>query len=124
MVRFAATLIVSMLVWTAPVSSYYFSYSKWLELPYDARVAYIAGAYDTLIGFPDARGHRYVSWDACIKNARMSVGQLSDNVQDFAKDKPRYQKGMIQDALFDYLTAACGPASQQAGSTSEGLTNN
>ena len=35
MVRFAATLIVSMLVWTAPVSGYYFSYSKWLELPYD-----------------------------------------------------------------------------------------
>jgi len=41
------------------------------------------------------------------------VGQLADNVQDFAKDKPRYQKGMIQDALFDYLAAACGPASQQ-----------
>ena len=67
MVRFAATLIVLMLVWTAPVSGYYFSYSKWLELPYDVRVAYIAGAYDTLIGFPDARGNRYVSWDACIK---------------------------------------------------------
>jgi len=113
MVRFAATLIVLMLVWIAPVSGYYFSYSKWLELPYDVRVAYIAGAYDTLIGFPDARGHRYVSWDACIKNARVSVGQLADNVQDFAKDKPRYQKGMIQDALFDYLAAACGPASQQ-----------
>jgi len=37
-VRFAATLIVLMLVWTAPVSGYEFSYSKWLELPYDVRV--------------------------------------------------------------------------------------
>jgi hypothetical protein len=110
MLRYASALIISTLVWIAPASSYYFGYSKWLALSYPARVAYIAGAYDTLTGYAKSGGNRYGPSAVCINNAGMSIGQLAENVQNFAKDKPQYQTGMVQDAIFGYLVEACGPA--------------
>jgi hypothetical protein len=86
---------VSAAIWFSPASAYYFGYSKWLTLPYQARVAYIAGAYDALTGFENPAGGRHPSWEVCVNNAQMSIAQLTDNVQNFAKDKPQYQTGMV-----------------------------
>jgi hypothetical protein len=92
-----------------------YSYSQWVALPYPARVAYIAGAYDSLVNFdtPGSGTARYASWAACISRAQMTVGQLTDNVLNFSQNNPTLQTGMVQQALYEYLMVACGlPASK------------
>jgi hypothetical protein len=44
----------------------------------------------------------------CLSKAKMTNGQLAANVLNFASDKPKLHTGPVQQALLDYLFAACG----------------
>jgi hypothetical protein len=89
----------------------YFTYAEWRALSPSARYAYISGAFDTLTTVADGATGAKTSlhYGNCVAGARMSNGQLSDNLQKFADSQPRLQAGTVQKALIEYLLAACGP---------------
>jgi hypothetical protein len=88
----------------------FFVYQNWLRLDENARTAYIAGTIDTLsnINFDDAALIAGEHYTVCIQRSKMSAGQLTRNVIEFAKDKPPLHTGNVQSALIQYLIAACG----------------
>ena len=42
----------------------------------------------------------------------MNVGQLSENIKQFASTRPQLQTGNVLNAMIDYLIAACGKPPQ------------
>ena len=76
-------------------------------MPEQGRIAYVAGAYDSLVTFAetDQVGMHY---ENCLVRARMTNSALTANVLNFAKDRPALQTGPVQGALIAYLIAACG----------------
>ena len=76
-----------------------------------SRVAYISGAYDSLVTFVEGEqaGRNSRHYRKCVATAQMTNFQLAANVLNFAKDKPELHVGSVQGALIEYLNAACGP---------------
>jgi len=92
---------------SSAAQSNYFTYQQWLAMPEPGRVAYLAGAYDSLLTF--AEDEQVTShYSRCLNMAQMTNFQLAANVLSFAKDRPALQTGSVQGALINYLIAACG----------------
>ena len=60
------------------------------------------------INFDDAALIAGEHYTVCIQRSKMSAGQLTRNVIEFAKDKPPLHTGNVQSAGIQYLIAACG----------------
>ena len=100
---------VMLIVLTAPASANFYTLQEWSALSRTLRDNYIAGAFDSMItvGSDDSE-QVAVHYRNCVKGAKMSLDQLSDNVLRFAKSKPEVQAGPVQTALVRYLISACG----------------
>jgi hypothetical protein len=101
--------LIALLVSSAAQSNY-FTYQSWLAMAETSRVAYISGAYDSLVTFVEGEqaGRNSLHYTKCITTAKMTNFQLAANVLNFAKDKPQLHTGSMQGALIEYLNAACG----------------
>jgi hypothetical protein len=105
--------IIAVLLLLAPLPAVgaYFTYAEWAALSPELRALYMAGTFDTFISTMAAQddggsvGRHYAS---CIKQAAMNVGQLSENILQFASTRPQLQTGTVLQAMADYLIAACG----------------
>ena len=75
------------------------------------RETYIAGAFDALTSFGTSEPEVEVSRQLCVRNAKMELSQLTQNVVRFARDKPELHTSSVQLALLRYLIAACGQPS-------------
>jgi hypothetical protein len=108
MILRTAAGLIALLVSSAAQSNY-FTYQSWLALPETARVAYVSGAYDSLITFvSDEQTGRIAQYKKCLNTAEMTNFQLAASVMNFAKDKPQFHTGSVQSILINYLIAACG----------------
>ena len=98
--------LIALLVSSAAQSNY-FTYQTWLAMPESSRVAYVSGAFDSLVSFAETEqvAMHYVK---CIDTVKMTNSQLTANMLNFAKDKPELHTGLVQRALLKYLVAACG----------------
>ena len=69
-----------------------------------------AGAFDSLTSFGTGADQVGISrhYETCVRNAKMDLSQLTQNVIRFARDKPELHTGSVQLALLRYLIAACG----------------
>jgi hypothetical protein len=103
-------LVLIALLGSSAAQSNYFTYQSWLVLPETARVAYLSGAYDSLITFvsDEQTGRTAQHYKKCLNTAEMTNFQLAANVMNFAKDKPQFHTGSVQSVLINYLIAACG----------------
>ena len=101
--------LIALLVSSAAQSDF-LTYPKWLALNEMSRVAYISGAYDSLVTFVEGEqaGRNSRHYRKCVDTAQMTNFQLAANVLNFAKDKPKLHTGLVQAALLQYLNAACG----------------
>jgi hypothetical protein len=106
--RIVAVLIA--LLVSSAAQSRYLTFQTWSAASETFRVAYIAGAYDSLVIFAEGEQEERISahYERCIGAAKMQNGQLAANVLNFAKDKPELHTGSVQGALLQYLIAACG----------------
>jgi hypothetical protein len=111
--RIIVAVLLAMLASTS-AQSYYLTYQQWLAMPEVARDAYLMGAFDgfeydnsTLLS-PAWEQAAALHYETCLSKAKMTNGQLAANVLNYAKDKPKLQTGPVQEALIDYLFAACG----------------
>jgi hypothetical protein len=102
-------VVILMLVSSAQVHLF-FGYSDWERLPAEPRRMYLAGAMDSLLVYVSTDEQRKLSlhYSKCMFEARMSAGQLSDNVVAYAKTRPELQRDTAQAALINYLSALCG----------------
>jgi hypothetical protein len=108
MIRRTAVVLITLLGSSAAQSNY-FMYQNWSALNEDSRIAYLAGAFDSLLVFmPDVGDH----YETCLARAKMQTSQLTAHVLSYAKDKPALQTGSVQNALVRYLLAVCGKPSK------------
>jgi hypothetical protein len=109
MILRTAAGLIALLVSSAAQSDF-ITYQKWLALNEMSRVAYISGAYDSLVIFVEGEqaGRNSRHYRKCVATAQMTNFQLAANVLNFAKDKPELHTGSVQGALIGYLNAACG----------------
>ena len=98
--------LIALLVSSAAQSNY-FTYQSWLAMSESSRVAYLSGAFDSLVSFAETE-QIAVHYGKCIDAAKMTNFQLTANMLNFAKDKPELHTGLVQRALLKYLIAACG----------------
>jgi hypothetical protein len=99
-----ATLIVcsvahaQILIW--------WNYSEWERQPQDPKVAYLAGAFDSLVGLADDQTQIQMAlhYSKCVSNAHMNPRQLTDHVSALLAH-PELQ-GRV---LVNYLISLCGP---------------
>ena len=107
--RLVMAAVVSTLL-AAPALANFYTLQEWSALSPAMRDNYIAGAVDSMItvGTGEESDAAAVHYRSCIKDARMSLSQLSANVLRFAKARPEVQTGPVQAALVRYLINACG----------------
>jgi hypothetical protein len=98
--------LIALLVSSAAQSNY-FTYQSWLAMSESSRVAYVSGAFDSLVSFAET-DQVAMHYGKCIDTAKMTNSALTTNVLNFAKDKPKLHTGLVQAALLQYLNAACG----------------
>jgi|SRR5215212_6445300 len=95
-----------------PTQAAYYNYSTWEALPESYRAAYIAGAFDSLVGFAvtDADTIRGKHYSECPHRAKMKDGQLAENIRAFARARPSLHSQIVQGAMIQYLIELCGTA--------------
>jgi hypothetical protein len=113
MLRLICSFRVAMfLVAISPIAhaGQFYSYHQWAALDATLRAAYIAGAFDSLLGIVRDRSDLPATkhYDDCISKANMTNGELADNIIAFVKTRPRLQERSVSGALINYLVAFCG----------------
>ena len=92
----------------------FFTYSEWERLPEEERQVYLAGAFDTMVGITEAEDpwglKTSLHYRKCIRDSRMTLRQLSQNVIAFAATKPELKDTWMVGALRLYLQSLCGLA--------------
>ena len=88
----------------------WWNYSQWERLPADAKVAYIVGAFDSLVGYfsDDLHAKMSAHYSKCVFDTRMSLTQLSERVAAFGQAHPELQGGTVQTVMVNYLISLCG----------------
>jgi hypothetical protein len=91
----------------------FYTYSTWASLAPAARAAYIAGAYDSFVGFGTEKDMKRIDhYNDCVARSQMNHFQLADNVLAYAKTRPEIQAHTVMRPLLAYLEALCGPVQQ------------
>jgi hypothetical protein len=87
------------------------TYAEWEAYPTKMRAAYVAGAFDTLVGYGLTAQSRAIGahYNKCLVRTKMTGDQLAEHVKEFATASPKYQSETVQYALINYLIQMCGP---------------
>ena len=91
------------------------NYSQWERLPRDAKVAYLAGAFDSLVGLADDQTQIQMAlrYSKCVSSTHMSPRQLTDSVSAFGAAHLELQGFTVQRVLVNYLISLCGTPPQR-----------
>ena len=88
----------------------YLTYSEWAALPSAARAYYISGLFDALTGVVNSPAEKYQKhYSDCIRDLNMRNVQLSENLRNYAAQRPAIQSRGVIGALIFYLIDLCGP---------------
>jgi hypothetical protein len=111
MKRLVFGLTMATVITTKAWATAFYTYAQWEDLDPSARSIYIAGAFDSLVGYAAADGtlHAGLYYHRCLQHAGMSNGRLAENVREFANKRRRFQK-TVQGALINSLISFCGKA--------------
>jgi hypothetical protein len=92
----------------------WWNYSQWERLPQDAKVAYLAGAFDSLVGLADDQTQIQMAlhYSKCVSSTHMSPRQ-TDNVSAFGTAHPELRGFTLQRVLVNYLISLCGTPPQR-----------
>jgi hypothetical protein len=104
---FAISAIIS-LGSLGPTRANFYTYEEWVLLERVQRETYIAGAFDALTSFGTGEQEVEVSrhHELCVRNAKMDLSQLTQNVLRFARDKPELHTSSVQLAFGSLMTSS------------------
>lgn len=76
----------------------FLTYAQWAALAQDERIAYIEGAFDSLITFTSDTKSRAMArhYLDCLVQTKMTNQQLAENVRRFADFSPVCKKGLYK----------------------------
>jgi hypothetical protein len=92
------TALVTALLLASPANANFFTYSEWANLDANLGALYMAGAIDTLTSSaPNESGIAMMKhYNDCLSRAKMTDGQLAENVKAFAATRPNLQRSTCQ----------------------------
>lgn len=97
---------------TAQAGEYFFrNYSEWERSRYAEKMAYLAGAFDTLVSVGvEQQGKAMQHYDKCMIDSRMDLAQFTDAVSAFGRAHPEAQGPIysVQGTMLQYLIRLCG----------------
>ena len=84
----------------------FITYEAWETLDQNDRVVYLAGTLDGLLMF--ARGETASVFYACLQREKLTVAQLSTDIEELGRSSPEVKSRAVQEALFAVLQKKCG----------------
>ena len=83
----------------------YITYAAWEALDQNERNAYIGGTLDGMLMFsrPETASFFY----ECLQREKLTIPQLTSEVEALGKSTPEVKQGAVQEALFVVLKNKC-----------------
>jgi hypothetical protein len=94
---------------SSPASAQFYGYNDFDRQPPALKYFYIAGAIDMLLAI-QASGAKRFDVGECIRDAKISIKEITENMQAYAKTRPELQNNTVATPLLGYLAELC-PAS-------------
>ena len=106
--RFIA-IVLLLLATPTHAQDVYLNYGQWLQMPIGFREMYVIGSFDTLstVAMPE-QAIIAKHFNECVARARLSSGQLTENMQAYAEARPDLQNKPAATVLVRYLISLCG----------------
>jgi hypothetical protein len=100
-------LIVTLL--SSPASAQFYSYDDFDRQPPAVKYVYVTGEIDMFLAI-QASGAKRLDVGECIRDAKISIKEVTENMQAYARTHPELQNGSVATPLLGYLAELC-PAS-------------
>jgi hypothetical protein len=101
-------LIVTLL--SSPASAQFYSYEDFDRQPPAVKYVYVTGEIDMFLAI-QASGAKRLDIGECIRDAKISIKEITENMQAHARTHPELQNGSVATPLLGYLAELC-PASK------------
>lgn len=82
------------------------TYAQWETFSPSDRVFYMGGTLDGMLMF--ARGETSLFFYGCLQREKLTIPQLTSEVEDLAKASPEVKERTVQEALLTVLKKKCG----------------
>ncbi len=94
---------------SGPASAQFYGYNDFDRQPPALKYFYVAGAIDMFLAI-QASGARRFDVGECLRDAKISIKDITENMQAYARTRPELQNGTVATPLLGYLAELC-PAS-------------
>lgn len=106
---YKATLIFGLLIAnSSSQAGLYFTYFEWQQLPQSVKILYVSGAIDAYFTFSYGYQKYATHYESCVMQQHISNSQLTDGVEQYAKQHPASQTLGIPAIAVQYLHEVCG----------------
>jgi hypothetical protein len=93
-----------------PASAQFYSYNDFERQPPPVKYFYVAGEIDMFLAI-QASGAKRFEVGECIRDSKISIKEITENMQAYARIHPELQNGSVATPLLGYLAELC-PASK------------
>ena len=97
-------LLITLL--SSPASAQFYSYDDFDRQPPAVKYFYVAGEVDMFLAV-QASGAKRLDVGECIRDAKISIKEITENMQAYAKTRPELQNGTVATPLLGYLAELC-----------------
>jgi hypothetical protein len=97
-------LIVTLL--SSPASAQFYSYEDFDRQPPAVKYVYVTGEIDMFLAI-QASGAKRLDIGECIRDAKISIKEITENMQAYARTHPELQNGSVATPLLGYLAELC-----------------
>jgi hypothetical protein len=94
---------------SSPASAQFYGYNDFDRQPSALKYFYVAGAIDMFLAI-QASGAKRFDVGECLRDAKISIKDITENMQAYARTRPELQNGTVATPLLGYLAELC-PAS-------------
>jgi hypothetical protein len=91
---------------SSPASAEFYTYNDFDRQPPALKYLYVAGAVDMFLAI-QASGAKRFDVGECIRDTKISIKELTENMQAYAKTRPELQNGTVETPLLGYLAELC-----------------
>jgi hypothetical protein len=94
---------------SSPASAQFYSYDDFDRQPSALKYFYVTGEIDMFLAI-QASGAKRFDVGECIRDAKISIKEITENMQAYAKTHPELQNGSVATPLLGYLAELCPAA--------------
>jgi hypothetical protein len=91
---------------SSPASAQFYSYNDFDRQPPAVKYSYVAGEVDMFLAI-QASGAKRFDVGECIRDAKISIKEITEHMQAYVKTRPELQNGTVATPLLGYLAELC-----------------